>query len=92
MREYVVVILRQQRVVWFIRRDGKFQEMQPGPDGIYRSEVFPGLWLDPAALLRNDGPRVTEALHQGLGLDGTRRFSSPGWPHRYRRRCDDNPN
>ncbi len=66
VREYVVVVLRQQRVVWFVRCDGRFQEMQPGSDGIFRSEVFPGLWLDPAALLRNDGPRVTEVLCQGL--------------------------
>ena len=66
VRDYVVVILRQQRVVWFIRRNNRFEELQRGPDGIYRSEVFPGLWLDPAALLRNDGPRVTEVLRQGL--------------------------
>jgi hypothetical protein len=42
------------------------EELPPGPDGIYRSEVFPGLWLDPAALLRHDGPRVLEVLRQGL--------------------------
>jgi hypothetical protein len=28
--------------------------------------VFPGLWLDPAALLRRDGKRVREVLDQGL--------------------------
>ena len=66
VREYVVVVLRQQRVLWLVRRDGHFQELQPGADGIFRSEVFPGLWLDAAALLRNDGPRVTEVLRQGL--------------------------
>ncbi len=66
VREYIVVILRQQRVVWFVSRDRKFQEMQPGLDGIYRSEVFPGLWLDPTALLNNDGVRVTQVLNRGL--------------------------
>jgi Uma2 family endonuclease len=64
--EYVVVVVRQKRVLWFVRRDGRFQEMSPGADGVFRSEVFPGLWLDPAALLRNDGRRVTEVLRQGL--------------------------
>jgi Uma2 family endonuclease len=66
VREYVVVALRQQRVYWFIRRDDRFVEMQPGPDGILRSEVFPGLWLDPVALLRGDRRRVLEVLRQGL--------------------------
>jgi len=66
VREYVVVALRQQRVYWFVRRDGRFVEVQPGDDGILRSEVFPGLWLDPAALLRLDRRRVLEVLRQGL--------------------------
>jgi len=66
VREYVVVALRQQRVFWFVRRDNRFVEMPPGADGILRSEVFPGLWLDSAALLRLDRGRVLEVLRQGL--------------------------
>jgi Uma2 family endonuclease len=66
VKEYVVVLLRQERVVWFIARNGRFEEMAPAEDGILRSEVFPGLWLDPAALLRRDGPRLLEVLGQGL--------------------------
>jgi Uma2 family endonuclease len=66
VREYVVIALRQQKVFWFVGRDGHFVELQPGADGILRSEVFPGLWLDPAALLRSDLPRVLEVGQQGL--------------------------
>jgi len=29
---------------------GRHVEIQPDADGIYRSRVFPGLWLDPVAL------------------------------------------
>src|SRR5262249_30623480 len=43
VREYLVVALRQQLVFWFIRRRGKFRELARGADGIFRSEVFPGL-------------------------------------------------
>jgi len=64
--EYVVVALRSDRVFWFIRRRGRFKELPPGPDGFYRSETFPGLWLDPAALLRRDGRKVLTVLRQGL--------------------------
>jgi hypothetical protein len=35
-------------------------------DGIFRSRVFPGLWLDAEALLGNDRRRVLEVLAQGL--------------------------
>ena len=35
--------------------------------GIYRSEVFPGLWLDPAALIRGDSRRVVEVVGAGPG-------------------------
>jgi Uma2 family endonuclease len=66
VKEYLVIALRQRRVYWFVRRGGRFEELAPGQDGILRSEVFPGLWLDPAALLQLDGRRLKEVLRQGL--------------------------
>lgn len=66
VKEYLVVALRKSRVYWFVLRGGKYEELAPGPDGVFRSEVFPGLWLDPAALLRRDSHRVKEVLEQGL--------------------------
>jgi Uma2 family endonuclease len=66
VKEYIVVALRQQRVFWFINRDDSFVELAPGADGIYRSEVFPGLWLDPAALLAGNMLRVRQVLDAGL--------------------------
>src|ERR1700677_2935846 len=66
VREYLVVALRSKQVFWFIRRHGKLKEMAAGSDGIFRSEVFPGLWLDPAGFLRPDGKRVLAVLRQGL--------------------------
>lgn len=66
VREYMVLALRTHKVYWFVRRRGRFKDLAPGPDGIFRSEVFPGLWLDPAALLRRDGKRVLAVLRQGL--------------------------
>jgi len=40
--------------------------MEPGADGIYRSELFGGLWRDGAALLRADTAAVQQVLQQGL--------------------------
>ncbi len=67
VREYMVAALRTQEVFWFIRRRGKFKDLKPGEDGILRSEIFPGLWLDPAALLRLDRKRMLTISRQGLG-------------------------
>ena len=66
VREYVVVELDPDRVHWFIRRGDHFEDLPPGPDGIYRSEVFPGLWLDAEALFAEDLDRLIEVLDQGL--------------------------
>jgi Uma2 family endonuclease len=66
VREYVVVELDPDRIHWFILREGTFQDRPPGPDGIFRSEVFPGLWLDPEALYAEDLDRLIEVLEQGL--------------------------
>lgn len=66
VKEYVVVAVEEKRVYWFVHRQGKFEELAPSADGIYRSEVFPGLWLDPAALLGDDTNRLKSVLQQGI--------------------------
>src|SRR5262249_18500758 len=64
--ENVVVVLRQPRVLWFALREGAFHELAPNEDGIFRSGTFPGLWLDPAALLRLDTNAVRATLDKGV--------------------------
>jgi Uma2 family endonuclease len=51
---------------WFVLRGDAYQQLAPGSDGVLRSETFPGLWLDVAALLRGDMPTVARVLQQGL--------------------------
>lgn len=65
VQEYVVRALEPDAVHWFVLRNGRFAELPPGPDGIYRSEVFPGLWLDPQALVRGDGRRLRAVVDLG---------------------------
>jgi Uma2 family endonuclease len=66
VREYVVWRVLDRQVDWFVNREGRFEPMHPAADGIVRSLVFPGLWLDPAALLRGDKVTVQRVLQQGL--------------------------
>ena len=66
VREYVVWRVLDRQVDWFVNRDGRFELMPPSADGILRSTVFPGLWLDPNALVRGEKARVKAILQQGL--------------------------
>jgi hypothetical protein len=57
--------IEPDEVLWFVLRKGRFVDLEPGTDGIYRSEVFPGLWLDPQALLAGDMRRLWAVLDLG---------------------------
>lgn len=64
--EYLVVVLHSREVHWFALREGLYQPLTPDADGVLRSEVFPGLWLDPKALLSGDGAALMATLQRGL--------------------------
>ena len=66
VREYMVAAVRQQRVFWWVRRRSKFKAHRADSDGVIRSVTFPGLWLDPQALLAGDLRRMLAVLRQGL--------------------------
>jgi len=64
--EYIVVALDPDEVFWFVLRAGRYERFAPADDGLYRSEAFPGLWLDAPALLAENLPRLFDALDLGL--------------------------
>ena len=66
VREYLVWDLKDQQIRWFALRDGRLVPLPADPDGLLRSQVFPGLWLDPKALIANDKAAVNAALNRGL--------------------------
>lgn len=66
VREYVVWRVLDGAVDWFVLHEGQYERLPPDADGLFRSRVFPGLWLDPAALLRKDLVTVLAVLDQGL--------------------------
>jgi Uma2 family endonuclease len=65
--EYIVVALEPDEVFWFVLRNARFMDLPLGADGIFRSAVFPGLWLDPNALIAGDTRRLRAVLDLGLG-------------------------
>ena len=66
VREYIVWRVLDRQIDWFVLRDGEFVRLPLDEAGLYRSKVFPGLWLDPAALVRGDTQSVQAALQRGL--------------------------
>lgn len=66
VREYLVWRVEDAAFDWFVLRGGRYEPLPAAPDGLLKSETFPGLWLDPAALLRGDLATVLETLRRGL--------------------------
>jgi Uma2 family endonuclease len=66
VREYLVWRVLERTIDWFALHDGQYERLVPDTQGVLRSEVFPGLWLDTAALLRGDIAAVLATAQQGL--------------------------
>ena len=66
VREYVVWRVLDGAVDWLEQDGGRFAPRPAGQDGLHRSAIFPGLWLDAAAMLRGDLSAVLDGLRRGL--------------------------
>lgn len=66
VREYVVWRVLDRSVDWFVLRGDRYERLAPGPDGVLRSEAFPGLWLAPDALVGDDSARLIAVLQEGI--------------------------
>src|SRR5260370_18892163 len=62
--EYLVLCVQEKELHWFHFKSKR--RIQPDSKGVYRSRVFPGLWIDSRALLARDGRRVSEVLKEWL--------------------------
>jgi Uma2 family endonuclease len=66
VREYVVWRVFDKEVDWFVLRGGQYERLSLSPDAHYKSEVLPGLWLEPAALVNGDMIKLAHAAQQGI--------------------------
>src|SRR5262245_52310415 len=66
VREYIVWRVLEREIDWFVLRAEQYERLPRAADGLYRSEVFPGLWLDPAALVQGDLATVLATVQHGL--------------------------
>lgn len=68
VQEYLVWRVADRAVDWFALQDGAYVPLAPEPDGVIRSHVFPGLWLDPAALVAGDTAALLRTAQEGHGI------------------------
>jgi len=74
VQEYLVVIVKKKQIRWHRLVRGKYRLMAPDIDGIFRSHVFPGLWLDSTALFDGDMAKVLATLQKGIASDEHQHF------------------
>jgi Uma2 family endonuclease len=65
VREYVVHRVLDGEIDWYVLRGEGYEKLATRA-GISKSETFPGLWLDAAALVRGDLAVVLDVLGEGL--------------------------
>ena len=65
VREYLGVLLTPQQLIWRELARGRYREIKADGDGLLRSGVFPGLWLDSEAVW-NTRKQMREAVQKGM--------------------------
>jgi hypothetical protein len=65
--EYIVWRVLEHEIDWFMLRAGQYERMAVDAQGLLRSQIFVGLWLDPAALVRGALAIVLTTVQRGIG-------------------------
>jgi hypothetical protein len=65
-QEYVAFLVEEEEIRWHRLIKGIYELCPPTSRGIFRSRMFPGLWLDGPALWKHDLARVLQTLERGL--------------------------
>lgn len=66
VKEYLLWNTQANDITWYGRGRSKFVPMKAGRDGVIKSKVFPGLWLNRTAMLQGDMALVLKTLQEGL--------------------------
>jgi hypothetical protein len=75
--EYVVRAIDPDELFWFRQAQGTLVQQPFASDGLYHSTAFPGLWLDPIALLSGDTRRLRAVVDMGCATAEHAAFLAP---------------
>jgi Uma2 family endonuclease len=65
VQEYLVYRVDDEAIDWFVLERGAYVRQEQDRNGLLKSRVFPGLWLDIGALLRGDLPALRASVERG---------------------------
>ena len=74
VQEYLVWRVGDGAFDWFYLQSGQYVKLAADEEGVVRSQVFPGLWLQTASLLEGDLAQVLVVQQQGLSSPAHQRF------------------
>jgi Uma2 family endonuclease len=66
VKEYIVWQILENKLDWFCLEDGEYILLAADSNGVIKSRMFPGLWLDVPALCAGEMTQVLAVLQQGL--------------------------
>ena len=66
VKEYILWRVEDGCIEWYALGEVGFRLLPIDKDGVIRSRVFPGLWINVDATLRRDGPIAMKTLQLGL--------------------------
>lgn len=66
IKEYLVWQVLENKLDWFSLQNDEYVSLELDGDGIIKSPVFPGLWLDVTALITGEMTKVLATLQQEL--------------------------
>jgi hypothetical protein len=67
VQEYFVLSIEELEIFWFHFPSRK--KLKPNKAGVWKSKVFPGLWIDGPALLACDSTKLIATAQEGLESD-----------------------
>ena len=73
-RRYTAMPTNDQQIDWFCLQNGRYIDLLADADGITRSRIFPGLWLDRTSLLNGDMQKVLSVLQLGISSKEHNKF------------------
>ncbi|MBW4448984.1 MAG: Uma2 family endonuclease [Spirirestis rafaelensis WJT71-NPBG6] len=66
VQEYIVWQILENKVDWFSLQNDEYVTLEADANGVIKSRIFPGLWLDMIALLTGEMTKVLAVLQEGL--------------------------
>lgn len=76
VQEYLAVQIYERRINWYVLREGVYKLLTPDENGLLRSEIFPGLWLNIEAFWANDLASILATLEAGVATSNHTEFVS----------------